>query len=84
MGNVPWTQDIQPVIACSCISPVQVARHLSVFSWVISVACVNHDAVHWCVMRKVDVAIQSCCPRRREGNPSPSLSLLPLVHFDAS
>lgn len=68
----------------SSFSPTQVTTHLSVVSWGISLACVNPDAEHRCEMPKANVAIQSFRPRKREGNPSPSLSLLPLVHFNAS
>lgn len=84
IGNVPCTQGMPPATPCSCFSPTWVPMHLSVVSRVITLACVNYDTAHRCETLKVDLAIWSFCPRKREGNLSPSLALLPLIHFNAS
>lgn len=83
-GNTPRTQGMLLATPYSRFSPAQVATRLSVVSWVTSLACITRDAAHRCEMPKVDVAIWSFCPRKREGNPSASPSLLPLLHFNAS
>lgn len=84
MGDVPRSQGVGPAAPRGRCAPAQVAVHLSVVSRVISLARVNHDAAHRREMPKVDVAIRSFCPRKKEGDPPPSPSLLPLGRFNAS
>lgn len=79
-GEAPHTPGVQiPKLLC----PDGVV-HPSVVSRVIPLARVSHSASHPSEVPEAAMAIHSLNPRKREGNPSPSLSLLPLVRFNAS